>query len=147
MSRLDVPIGPIGPVIEVRLSIGPEDTADFVASGRSIPPPCSVSGLVDTGAERTAIEQSLLDWMGLPIYGLIEVTSSVLGREVREANSYRAQMAFGSPEASGRTKWCTLYAVGVDIVSPGVKVLIGRDLLATCRFTYDGRKRRFMMSY
>jgi hypothetical protein len=31
--------------------------------------------------------------------------------------------------------------------SSGVTVLIGRDPLATCRFTYDGRKRRFMMSY
>ena len=34
-----------------------------------------------------------------------------------------------------------------EVVSPGAVALIGQDLLATCRFTYDGRKRRLMMSY
>ncbi len=29
----------------------------------------------------------------------------------------------------------------------GAMVLIGQDLLASCRFTYDGRKGRLMMSY
>jgi len=38
-------------------------------------------------------------------------------------------------------------SVGVTVVSPGALVLIGQDLLATCRFTYDGRKRRLTMSY
>jgi hypothetical protein len=39
-------------------------------------------------------------------------------------------------------------AAGVQqVISPGVTVLIGRDLLESCRFTSDGRQRRFMMSY
>ena len=40
-----------------------------------------------------------------------------------------------------------LSSVDVTVVSPGALVLIGQDLLATCRFTYDGRKRRLTMSY
>jgi hypothetical protein len=56
-------------------------------------------------------------------------------------------MTFGPLEAPDPPKWRIILAVGLDVVSPGVTVLIGRDLLGSCRFTYDGRKRRFMMSY
>jgi hypothetical protein len=50
----------------------------------------------------------------------------------------------GAPDAP---KWRAIRAVGVHVVSSGASILIGRDLLATCRFTYDGRKHSFMMSY
>ena len=57
-------------------------------------------------------------------------------------------MTFGSFDAPGPPKWRTILVVGVTtIVSPGAIALIGQDLLATCRFTYDGRKGRLMMSY
>jgi hypothetical protein len=56
-------------------------------------------------------------------------------------------MTFGTLEAPDPPKWQTIGAVGVNVVSPGATVLIGRDMLATCRFTYDGRQRRLMISY
>ena len=40
-----------------------------------------------------------------------------------------------------------ILAAGVTEVLPGAVVLIGQDLLVTCRFTDDRRKRRLMMSY
>jgi hypothetical protein len=33
------------------------------------------------------------------------------------------------------------------VATPGALLLVGQDLLATCRFTYDGNNRRLMMSY
>jgi hypothetical protein len=147
MPRLDVPFGPSGPIIDLRLRVGPEDAADLVAAGRAVPPSFSVLGLVDTGAEITAIQGSLADWMGIPVSGSLEASSSVLGDETRVANVYRIQMTFGPLEAPDPPRWRTVHAVGVKVISAGVTVLIGRDLLATCRFTYDGRKCRFMMSY
>jgi len=56
-------------------------------------------------------------------------------------------MTFGPIEAPDRPKRRIISSVGVTVVSPGALVLIGQDLLATCRFTYDGRKRRLTMSY
>jgi hypothetical protein len=147
MPHLDVPIGPNGPIIEVRLSVGPENAAKLAAAGLPIPRPISVPGLVDTGAEVTAIQLSLAEWMGVPVWSLLETRSSVLGHEARLAAVYRIQMTFGPLEAPDPPKWRTIGAVGVSVVSPGATVLIGRDLLATCRFTYDGRKSRLMISY
>jgi hypothetical protein len=55
MPRLEVPIGPDGPIIDVRIWIGTEDAKTLALGGRAIPPPFSVPGLVDTGAQVTAI--------------------------------------------------------------------------------------------
>jgi hypothetical protein len=85
--------------------------------------------------------------MGIPTVGFMEVSSSVLGGQVRTVPIYRLRMTFGSLADPDTPKWRTIDAIGVDVVSPGASVLIGRDLLATCRFTYDGRKHRLMMSY
>jgi hypothetical protein len=147
MPRLDATIGPDGPIIEVRLWVVPEDAANFAAAGLPIPAPVSVPGLVDTGAEVTAIGRPLTEWLGVPASGVLEARSAVLGDEARVVDVYRIRMTFGPAAAPDPPKWRTVDAVGVSVVSPGATVLIGRDLLATCRFTYDGRKRRLMISY
>ncbi len=65
MPRLDVSIGPNGPIVDVRLSVGPERAASLAAAGLAVPEPISVLGLVDTGAEMTAIQRSLAEWMDI----------------------------------------------------------------------------------
>lgn len=147
MPRLDAPIGPDGPIVDVRLRIGPEHEEALVAGGLSAPSPCSVPGLVDTGARMTAIELALARSLSLPVHDWQVLRSSVLGEEDREAPTYLIRMTFGPIEADDRPRWRTIRAAGVSVVSPGALVLIGQDLLATCRLTYDGRKGRLMMSY
>ena len=95
----------------------------------------------------TAIQGSIIPWMGIPVVGFMEATSSVLGAEVRMVPIHRVQMTSGFLADPDTSKWRAIYAIGVNVVSPGASVLIGRDLLASCRFTYDGRKHRLMMAY
>ena len=70
----------------------------------------------------------------------------MLGDESRVVGVYRIQITFGPVEAPDPPKWQSIEVVAVKVVSPGASVLIGRDLLSTCRFTYDGRKQRLMVS-
>lgn len=147
MPRLELPIGPSGPIIDLRLWIGPEDADALKAAGRPIPHSCSVPALLDTGAEMTAIHRPLADWLSATAQDWIPLRSSVLGAGEREAPVYVVRATFGPLEAPDPPRWRTLLVAGVDVVSPGASVLIGRDLLATCRFTYDGRKSRLMISY
>ena len=95
----------------------------------------------------TAIQRVWAESLRLPVHGWVKLRSSVLGTDEREAPVYSLRMTFGSLGAPDPPKWRIIRAVGVAVVSPGAIVLIGQDLLATCRFTYDGRKRRLMMSY
>ena len=85
--------------------------------------------------------------MNLPIHDRLRLRSSVLGQDEREAPVYTLRMTVGSLESREPPKWRVIRAAGVDIVSPGAAILVGQDLLATCRFTYDGRKRRLMMAF
>jgi hypothetical protein len=147
MPRLDAVFGADGPIVDIRLWIAPAYHERLTADGAAAPSPFSVTGLVDTGAKRTAIQRSLATWMGIPIISLLRLKSSVLGAEEREAPAYEVRMTFGPLEAPDPPKWRAIVVAGVDVVSPGASVLIGRDLLATCRFTYDGRKQRLMISY
>ena len=147
MPRLDVPIGPDGPIIDVSLRIGAEHEEALVSRGLSVASPCSVPGLVDTGARVTAINLALARSLSLPVHDWQALRSSVLGEEDREAPIYVVRMTFGPIDSQDRPRWRTIRAAGVTVVSPGAMVLIGQDLLASCRFTYDGRKGRLMMSY
>jgi hypothetical protein len=147
MARLETPIGSDGPIIDVRIWIGPEHEQALKARGLLVPQALSVPGLLDTGAERTAIQQALAEAIGLPVHDWVGIRSSVLGAEARDAPVYLTRMTFGSIAAEDLPKWRIINPVGVTVVSPGALILIGRDLLATSRFTYDGRKRRLMMSY
>ncbi|WP_422931852.1 aspartyl protease family protein [Singulisphaera sp. PoT] len=112
-----------------------------------MPSPFSVAGLLDTGAQMTAIQSGLAEGMRLPVHDWVALRSSVLGLDERAAPVYLLRMTFGSVEAPDAPKWRIIRAVGVTVVSPGAAVLIGQDLLKSCRFTYDGRKSRLMLSY
>jgi len=147
MPRLETPLGRDGPIIDVRIWIGPEHKEALKARGLQAPRPLSVPGLLDTGAQMTAIQQALAQGIGLPVQDWVRLRSSVLGAEERDAPVYLMRMTFGTIEAPDPPKWRIISSVGVTVVSPGALVLIGQDLLATCRFTYDGRKRRLTMSY
>jgi hypothetical protein len=147
MPRLEVSFGHDGPIVDVRIWYGEDDARSLVAAGRAIPPPFSVLGLVDTGAKVTAIRASIIAWMGIPSIGAMEASSSLLGCESRSVSIFPLRMALGPLGEGPVPKWRAIDAVAVDVVSPGVSVLIGRDLLASCRFTYDGRRSRLLMSY
>ena len=75
-------------------------------------------GSLDTGAEVTAIQGSIIAWMGIPVVGFMEATSSVLGAEVRMVPIHRVEMTFGSLADPDTSKWRTIYAIGVNVVSP-----------------------------
>lgn len=147
MPRLESAIGHAGPLIDVRLRAVPEREAALNAAGLPIAPPFSVRGLLDTGATTTAIRYELADRLNLIPDDIAQIRSSASGPETYEAPVYQVRMTFGPIEAPDPPRWRTLDVVGVSIVTTGAFVLIGQDLLATCRFTYDGRKRRIMLSY
>ena len=84
----------------------PSDAANLAAAGLPVPQPVSVLGLVDTGAEVTAIQRSLAEWMGIPTLHFLEARSSVLGYEARvvtrssNTNDFRLSRGTGPAEVA-----------------------------------------------
>lgn len=60
-----------------------EGVTDGFPRGAPIPPLFSVSGLIDLGAQVTAVQDSILTGMGIPSIGSMAASSSVLGGEGR----------------------------------------------------------------
>jgi hypothetical protein len=147
MPRLDTLLSPDGPILTVRIWVGPEHEHDLRVRRLPVPRPVSVPGLVAPGARMSAIDQSLAEGLRLPVHDWVGLSGSVLGADRREAPTYVIRMTFGSLEAQEPPRWRTILAAGVGAVSPGATILIGQDMLATCRFTYDGRKQRLTMTY
>ncbi len=131
-------IGRDGPINEVTVWVGSEQAAKLLASGRAVPPPRTIAALIDTGAERAAIDSHLIDQFGLPSTESVTLQSSALGAEPMEAPVYDVQMSFGAIDGSLRPRWRAVYPVGVSIVAQGALALIGRDMLATSLMIYDG---------
>jgi hypothetical protein len=118
MTRLEMPIGEDGPIIDVRIWIGTERNGALDTLGLPVPPPSSIRGLVDTAARMTAIQRAWVQAMGLPVLDRISLMSSVVGAEERQAPVYELQMTFGLVEAPDAAKRRTILAVGVAVVSP-----------------------------
>ncbi len=115
MPRLETPIGRDGPIVDVRIWIGPEHEEALKLRGYQTPRPLSVSGLLDTGAQMTAIQQVLAQGMGLPVHDWVGLRSSVLGAEERDAPIYLMRMTFGSIENPNPPKWRIIGSVGVGV--------------------------------
>jgi hypothetical protein len=122
----------LGPRLTVRVSAeAPSDrtgpTEAFVQA----------EALIDTGSGRSLIQSSLAAELELLPIGRVEVdTPSSTDLPTLE---FAVRFAFGDgPGIPSRV-------LGAPIPVPGLRVLIGRDVLARARLVYDGRADRFAL--
>ena len=110
---------------------------------RPVPVPFATTALIDTGASQTAVAPFVVEYLRLVQGDTAEVLvpgkSGAMVAEIHRvydlALSLPAHPQFGHKVA----------AVAAMPATPGVSVLIGRDILDQCRFLFDGPKRRFTL--
>lgn len=106
-------------------------------------PPTPVVGraLIDTGATFTAIDRTAAAQLNLVAVDTIK-SGTAGGQQV--CPRYPARLMFpGTPVPSIDLP----RAVGVDLSGQGFIVLLGRDFLARCVFTYNGPLGHFILSF
>jgi hypothetical protein len=138
MPRIRVPIGSDGPVIDLGIWIARTMAHSLIAQGRAIPSPKTIRALIDTGADRTAIHPAALALISSSAAGttLVHRPGPTAARRV---NLHRVRVAFGGDAVSPtRGPWVAIEAAAVAPADPGILALIGRDMLAHCKFVYDG---------
>ncbi len=127
---------PAGPLIMV--GIRPLDAYERKGIGRAI----SCTGLVDTGASASAIAPDLAKQAGLIQSDVSFVRHA--GRSVM-VPSYAARVRFQGHD--GLAGWQELTLVGSAPATPGVGMLIGRDMLARVTMLYDGPKNSVVLLF
>ena len=132
---LDVDL--LGPLIQVGVRVG----SIFAAAGYGNAPR-SYNGLIDTGASSTAISPRVVSdirpqRMGIAPIGHARATTTV--------DVYNVGIKFESHLQRG--VWHELEVVEVAPETPGVDVLIGRDLLKHVSLLYDGANEKLAIMF
>jgi hypothetical protein len=146
MPRIRVPIGSDGPVIDLGIWIDRTMAHSLVAQGMAVPPPQIVRALIDTGADRTAIHPAALAMSSSVPAGTILVRRPGPIAAPRRVSLHRVRLAFGGGAVSPITgRWVEIESAAVIPADPAILALIGRDMLARCRFVYDGPKGELIL--
>ncbi len=115
---------------------------------RPVPPPVPARAVLDSGAEVTCIDSSLVQTLGLlpkgfTLANLPTVGGLTLGME------YDVSLTVLHPSGDARFHLVVSDLVVVELALGvlGYQALIGRDVLAVCKFLYDGPRGRFRLAY
>lgn len=130
-----IDVAPLGPPIQVGVRVG----AFFAASGYG-GAPRSYAALIDTGASSTAISPRVVRDVNPQFTGTAPVER--VGA-ISKVNVYDVGITFVHHLQPGL--WYELQAVEVAPVSPGVDVLIGRDLLKNVTMLSDGANGKVVL--
>jgi hypothetical protein len=120
-----------------------------------IPQPISVLALLDTGAERTCVDPTVVTRLGLPFSGTglmgapgVGVGPAVLGGSILGA-SYEAGLVILHPVTKPPSN-LVVHELVVDelpLANFGIEAVIGRDVLALCILVYDGPAGSVTLAY
>jgi len=137
-----------GAVVEILLGWSAAGVRQERAALRPIPPPLQTRALLDTGAELTCVDASLIQQLNLPFAGTAPVNLPAHGGLTFSA-LHDASVTILHPSGRPRNHLAVLdlSVVELDLAALGYQALLGRDVLARCRFLYDGPKNTFQLRY
>ena len=147
MPVLVSPLQPDGAIVEVLIGWSASDVHKLRTALKPIPAALSGSALLDTGAEITCLDVSLVHALGLPVGGVVLANVPALGAPagtIYRDISLTVVHPSGNPHDNLREP--NLTALEVNLGPLGYQMLIGRDLLARCRFLYNGPRGRFRLA-
>jgi hypothetical protein len=144
MAQLDFPIVPAGLSVDVLVNLQASVLVPLRSSGGG---PSSVQGkgLLDTGSDVTGVALPILQQLGVPV--VRRVSTQGIGGTV-QVNLYRVSLHVLDSNRLG-LPWLSQPSLLVMELVPGFPcdVLIGMDVLLTCKMLVDGPARRFTLEF
>jgi hypothetical protein len=142
MPPLEESISEHGPVITVAVGPSPLQAVAARAAGLSPPLPELAQALIDTGAKVSCIDARIARVLDLRTTGTARMwtAGAIVTRAV-----YDIEISFTSPRVFRVPK--IIRAMDADLWTYGIQLLIGRDVLTYCRFTYNGPSGVFTLDY
>lgn len=144
MAYLTTTIGQAGPIIQVRVGISAVLRALLTSIGLSVPPAVQADLLVDTGAEGTAVDDTIIAALGLQPTGSANMRTPSTGAKPLIIPTFEIELTL---PANNPKVFPTLTVCGGHFLTMGYHGLIGRDVLAHCRMDYDGPRDFVTLSF
>ena len=143
LTRADVEA--FGPTVEVAVGPSASRVKALGREGEALVLPVVARALLDTGAKTTCIDLSLVKELGLiptgkigltmPSAGSLSITVPVFDAEIQILGPPHVRVAPSLPVA------------GMDLSGLGIRLLLGRDILARCLLFYNGPMDQFTFSF
>jgi len=141
-------VDPDGPFVDILVGWGAKAARGLRAALKPVPPAVKVRALIDTGAEITCVDASVIQILGLPISGWTFANLPAHGG-LTVSIEYDASLAILHPSGRQANNLVVpnLSIMEVPLATLGFQALVGRDVLSRCRLLYHGPKRKFRLSY
>jgi hypothetical protein len=122
----------IGPQLDVEVHVPDALASLLTQQGKPVPKPVAGKVLIDTGASITAVDDSIIQSLGVQPVGIATVhTPSGSAQQ----NMYPVKFIF---PRSGLPPLIASHAIGSLLRPQGIVALIGRDSLNSVVFVYNG---------
>lgn len=137
-----------GALVDVQLSWSASQARSLRLAQQPVPPPLDARALLDTGAEITCVDTSLVQQLGLPLAQVALANVPAVGGLTAGAH-YHAGLTVVHPSGDPHQDlvFQTLLILELPLAGLGYQALLGRDVLDRCDFLYGGRRQRFTLAY
>jgi hypothetical protein len=148
MPVLTDALSPAGAIVDVQIGWSDPAARTLRASLRPVPPPVEAKALIDTGADSSCVDPAIIQALGLPVGGFAMINVPAHGG-LTFATQHDASLSILHTSGDARMNLAmgSVLVVELAIGVLGYQVLLGRDVLAGCRFLFDGPADSFELSY
>jgi hypothetical protein len=145
MPQLTLPITPDGLRVDVLVNLDATVLVPLRTSGQPAPSPVAAHGLIDTGSDITVLSMALLQQLGVAVQSPV-TTHGITGPV--QANTYLVSLHILDARNIAHP-WLSQPQLRVMGLQLGTMfdVLIGMDILRTCKLTVDGPGGQFTLDY
>jgi hypothetical protein len=148
MPVLNGPLAPHGEaVVAVEVAV-PFAFARFILS-RGLTPaaPVTVHAVIDTGSFITCIDPGVFLALRLAPFTTMPIQTASSGQAPVDRDVYRVNWTVLHPGRKPPLALPRLTVVATDLSQTGHEAVLGCDVLARCKFTYNGRAGTFSLAY
>ncbi|MEX2214112.1 MAG: retropepsin-like aspartic protease [Phycisphaeraceae bacterium] len=127
-----------GPVLDIQLAIPRTRTIAMAAAGVPVTPAIEIRALVDTGATITVISTRAFARLGLEGTGTTQIIGAVTANQPVQVQTCDVSLILVHKQSYMR-KFDPLPVIIAPLGQSRIDALIGRDVLQSCLFLYDGQ--------
>jgi predicted aspartyl protease len=138
---------PSGPIAEILVNVSDGLRDALMADGKPVPFPVKIDGLIDTGADCTCADPQVFRDLNLTRKGTCALWTPSTGEAAKEADEFDVDIKILGSGADQVFPMGTIAVAAADVAPFGFQIIIGRDVLAKCLFSYNGQSRFFTLAY
>lgn len=138
-------IRPWGPTIDIKVMQSNQRVEALKKAGLQFSSPHVVPAIIDTGASISALDMETIRSLGLVPRGITSIHTPSTGFGYERKMTYDALIIIGETTDSPLRR--TVPVIGCELATQGFYALIGRNILRSCRFIYDGPLETFSLEF